>query len=139
VNGTLSISDNRVTTAAVSVDVTKLGSDRSARDAYVRDTTLETDKFPTARFTLTKPIALPTGIAKGKVLHDVRATGTLLLHGVTRPITITVDARWNGPTIDVIGTAPILLRDYRIEPPDTVIARVDDHGSVELDLTFSPD
>ena len=59
VNGTLTIAGDRVTTAVVTADITKLGSDRAARDAYVRDTTLETDKFPTARFTLTKPIALP--------------------------------------------------------------------------------
>jgi polyisoprenoid-binding protein YceI len=104
----------------------------------VRDTTLETSKFPTARFTLTKPIALPARVAKGKVLKGLRATGRLLLHGVTRPITFTLDARWSGPTIDVVGTAPIALRDYRIQPPDTVIASVDDHGAVELDLTFAP-
>lgn len=71
------------------------------------------------------------------MLH-VRAAGTLLLHGVTRPIEIELDARWNGPTIDVVGTVPIVLADYRIESPDTVIASVADHGSVELDLTFAP-
>ena len=38
--------------------------------------------------------------------------GQLTLHGVTRPFTIPVKARWNGGTIDVIGTAPIVLGDY---------------------------
>ena len=47
VNGTLTIAADRVTAAAVSADVNELGSDRSARDSYVRDTTLETSKFPT--------------------------------------------------------------------------------------------
>jgi len=138
VNGSVTIAAARVTAATVSADVDQLGSDRSARDSYVRDTTLETSKFPTARFTLTKPIALPTRVTKGQELHGLRATGRLLLHGVTRPITFTLDARWNGPTIDVVGSAPITLRDYRIKPPHTVIANVDDHGAVELDLTFSP-
>jgi polyisoprenoid-binding protein YceI len=139
VNGRLTIAGDRVTAAAVSVAVDDLGSDRSARDAYVRDTTLETGKFPTARFTLTKPIALPAGVTKGKVLRGLRATGRLLLHGVTRPITFVLDGRWNGRTIDVVGSAPIILRDYGIEPPDTVVASVDDNGAVELDLTFAPD
>jgi polyisoprenoid-binding protein YceI len=136
VQGTLAIARDGVTAAVVSADLTRLGSDRAARDAYVRDTSLETDRYPTARFTLTTPIALPP-VAKGTQVH-VRASGTLLLHGVTRPVTIKLDARWNGPTIDVVGTAPILLADYGIEPPDTVIASVEDHGSVELDLTFAP-
>ena len=54
-------------------------------------------------------------LTKGQVLHGIRAIGRLQLHGVTRPITFTLDARWNGPTIDVVGSAPITLRDYRIE------------------------
>ena len=70
-------------------------------------------------------------------MHTV-ATGTLLLHGVTRPVKVTLDARWNGPTIDAVGTAPIVLADFGIDAPDTPIAKVDDHGSLELDLQFAP-
>jgi polyisoprenoid-binding protein YceI len=136
VHGTLTIAPGRVRAAVITADLTRLGSDRPARDAYVRDTSLETNKYPTARFTLTAPIALPARAAKGTKLH-LRASGRLLLHGVTRPVTFQVDARWNGPTIDVVGTAPIVLADYRIRAPDTVIARVEDHGSIEFDLTFA--
>jgi polyisoprenoid-binding protein YceI len=138
VNGTLTIRDHRVTAAKVSADLDRLGSDRDARDAYVRDNTLETATYPTARFTLTKPIVLPAQLTKAKVVRGLEATGRLLLHGVTRPITFTLDARWNGPTIDAVGTAPIVLADYRIEPPHTVIANVDGRGAIELDLTFAP-
>jgi polyisoprenoid-binding protein YceI len=138
VSGRLTVAKSRVTAAVVTADVTRLGSDRAARDSYVRETTLETSKFPTARFTLTKPIALPGQITKGTSLKGLRATGRLLIHGITRPITFILDARWNGPTIDVVGSAPIALRDYRITPPHTLIASVDDHGAVELDLTFAP-
>jgi polyisoprenoid-binding protein YceI len=138
VNGRLTIAGDRVTAATVGVEMNDLGSDRDARDAYVRDTTLETAKFPTARFTLTKPIALPAAVTRGKVLHGLRATGRMLLHGVTRPMTFVLDGRWNGRTIDVVGSAPIILRDYGIEPPDTVIASVDDNGTVEHDLTLAP-
>ena len=70
-------------------------------------------------------------------MHTV-ATGTLLLHGVTHPINITLDARWNGPTIDAVGSGPIVLADYGIDAPDTPIAKVDDHGTLEFDLEFAP-
>ncbi len=138
VKGTLTVAGDRVNTAVVTADLTRLGSDRAARDAYVREHTLETSKFPTARFTLTTPISLPAAPKKGVSLKGLRATGRMLIHGVTRPITFTLDARWNGPTIDVVGSAPIVLADYGVTAPHTVIANVDDHGSVELDLTFAP-
>ena len=104
---------------------------------YIHDHALESDKYPTARFTLTAPITLPGGIARGKKLQ-VQAKGRLELHGVTRPVTVPLDARWNGPTIEVVGSAPITLADFKIDAPHTVIADVDDHGSFELDLLFAP-
>jgi len=135
--GTLTIAGGRVTAAVVTANLSKLDSGREARDAYARDNALETSKFPTARFTLSAPIALPAPTVKGRRVH-AQASGVLLLHGMTRPVTVTLDARWTGPTIDVVGTAPILLRDYGIKAPDTPIAKVDDHGSFELDLEFVP-
>ena len=137
VNGSLTITSGRVTTAVVSADVTQLTSDREARDSYIRDNGLDSDKFPTARFTLTAPITLPAKVAKGQEV-DTHASGTLLLHGVTRPVTFDLQARWNGPTVDMVGTAPITLHDYGITPPHTVIADVDAKGSMEIDLSFVP-
>jgi polyisoprenoid-binding protein YceI len=136
VSGRMTVANGRVTAVVVSADLRDLDSGRAARDTYIQDNGLQTDKFPIGRFTLTKPIALP-GPERGKAVHT-SATGRLRLHGVTRPITIDLDARWNGPTIEVVGTAPITLADYHIDPPDTVIAKVDDHGSVEVDLVFAP-
>ena len=137
VTGNLTIANGRVTTAVVSADVTQLTSDREARDSYIRDHGLDSDKFPTARFTLTAPIALPAKVAKDQEV-DTDASGTLLLHGVTRPVTFNLQARWNGPTIDMVGTAPLRVHDYGITPPDTVIADVDAKGSMEIDLSFVP-
>jgi polyisoprenoid-binding protein YceI len=138
VSGTLAVARDRVATAVVTADLTRLGSDRAARDAYVREHTLQTSTFPRARFTLTEPISLPTTLQKGVSLKGLHAAGRMLIHGVTHPITFTLDARWNGPTIEVVGSAPVVLADYGITAPHTVIANVDDHGSMELDLTFAP-
>jgi polyisoprenoid-binding protein YceI len=137
VTGTLTVANGRVDAAVVTADVSRLASDREARDSYIRDNGLQSNKFPTARFTLTAPIVLPAHLGRGQPVH-VAATGTMLLHGVTRPVTFTLDARWNGPTIDVVGTAPISLATFGIVAPDNVIAKVDSHGSMELDLSFAP-
>ena len=137
VSGTLTIANGRVTQAVVTADISELDSGRAARDSYTRDNALESSRFPTARFTLTAPIALPAHLAKGRRVHT-QARGVLLLHGVTHAVVITLDARWNGPTIDAVGSAPIVLSDFKIDAPDTPIAKVDDHGSLELDLEFVP-
>jgi len=76
-------------------------------------------------------------VTKAAAIHT-RASGTLLVHGVSRPIAVALTACWNGPTIDVVGTAPIVLRDFGIKPPHTVIADVDSHGSIEVNLEFVP-
>ena len=136
-SGTLTIADGRVTAAVVTADISELDSGRAARDSYTRDNALESSKFPTARFTLTAPIGLPAHLAKGQRIHT-QATGSLSLHGVTHPVTVALDTRWNGPTIDAVGSAPIVLGDYGIDAPDTPIAKVDDHGSLELNLEFVP-
>ncbi len=137
VSGRLAVTNGRVGTVTVSADLRDLESDRAARDSYIHDRALESDRFPTGRFTLTAPITLPGRAERGKAVH-ARATGKLLLHGVTHPITIDLDARWNGPTIEVVGSAPVELADYGIDPPDTVIAKVDDHGAIEVKLVFVP-
>src|SRR3954470_14070744 len=137
VMGQLTIADGQATKAVVSADLRDLESDRAARDSYVHDHALESDKYPTGRFTLTAPIILPAGVARGQAVH-ASATGRLLLHGVTRPVTFDLDTRWSGPTIQVVGSAPLALADFHIGAPNTVIADVDDHGSVELDLVFAP-
>jgi len=137
ISGHMTVANGSVTTVVVSADLRDLDSGRAARDTYIQDNGLDSDKYPTARFTLTDPIALPGRAERGRTVKT-NATGRLKLHGVTRPITFELDARWNGPTIEVVGTAPIRLADYRIDPPDTVIAKVDDHGSIEVDLVFEP-
>ena len=54
------------------------------------------------------------------------------------PPHLPLEARWDGPKIEVTGNAPIVLADYKIDPPDTGVVKVDDHGSLDLSLVFQP-
>jgi polyisoprenoid-binding protein YceI len=134
-NGTLTIANDQVRSTRVTADVTTLESNRAARDTYLHDHALETGTFPRATFVLTKPIALPSSVDAGEDIH-VTAAGRLTLHGETKAVTLTLDARWDGKTIEVAGTAPIALADYGIEAPDTPVVAVDDNGSFEVHLLF---
>jgi polyisoprenoid-binding protein YceI len=133
--GIMRISGPAVTAATVTAQMQHLKSDRGTRDNYIHTHAIESDKFPTAVFRLTAPIELPQPLVKGAKV-SVDATGKLTLHGVTNTVTVPLEARWTGPTIEVVGTVPISLPDYRIDAPDTGVVSVDDKGSLELSLTF---
>jgi polyisoprenoid-binding protein YceI len=135
VDGTMTINPGQVASVVVNADLQNLTSGRAARDDYIHSHAIESDSFPTARFELASPIAIPTGVRPGTRLH-LSASGRLTLHGVTRDATASLDARWNGSTIDVVGTAPIVLADYGIQPPQTSVTSVGDHGAFELQLRF---
>jgi polyisoprenoid-binding protein YceI len=66
----------------------------------------------------------------------VPAQGRLTLHGVTKPVTVQLEARYDGSGIEVAGTAPVVLADFGINAPDTPVVSVEDHGSFELHLLF---
>lgn len=133
--GIMRISGPSVTAATVTAQMQHLESDRGTRDNYIHTHAIESDTYPTAVFRLTKAIPLPQPLVKGAKVK-VDATGKLTLHGVTKAVTVPLEARWTGPTIEIVGTAPINLADYKIDAPDTGVVSVDDHGSLELSLTF---
>jgi polyisoprenoid-binding protein YceI len=138
VTGTLTISGDgtRVDAVTVDADLRDLSSDSGLRDGRIRSTGLESDQFPQATFVLTAPIVLPAAPAVGQTV-DVDATGNFTLHGVTRSVTIPLEGRWDGQTVQVVGSLPITFADYNITAPSSpIVASVDDHGSMELKLFF---
>lgn len=137
VSGTMTIVGDAVTAVDVEVDVTTLKSDSGTRDAALGARGLETDRFPTARFSLTEPVALPAGVGSGAPV-GAEATGELTVHGVTRPVTVTVDARLEGATAAVVGRAPVALADYDIDPPTGFsVLSVEDEGTFEFQIFFA--
>ena len=137
VEGTITISGSTITAADITADVTKLKSDRAARDNQIRTRGLQTDTFPQAMFKLTKPVTLPSAPVKGQSV-DFTATGELTLHGQTKTIEVPLKAQWDGGTVSVAGGAPVVFSDYGIDPPSNGITAVDDNGEFELQLTFIP-
>jgi polyisoprenoid-binding protein YceI len=136
VTGTMACSDQQVQAVQITANLTGLKSNRGPRDTYLHTHALQTDTIPNSTFVLSAPNPLPEAPKVGKELQ-VPVTGKLTLHNVTRDITVTLTARWDGPTIDVIGTVPIAFADYGIEKPKTAVVETEDHGSLELSLHFS--
>ncbi len=134
--GSLTIADETIVELELTVDMTTLESDEGRRDDSIRTDGLETNEFPEASFTVTEPVALPNTPEIGTPL-SVDVVGDLTLHGVTRSITVTVEARWNGDTVDVTGEIPITLADYSIEAPSQPFVSVREEGKVVFVVQFA--
>jgi polyisoprenoid-binding protein YceI len=137
VTGTITIEGDQVTAGSFEVDMTTLQSDEAMRDNRLRGEGLETERFPTATFTLTEPLAIPDDAAPGEEVQ-LSAVGELDLHGVTRPATVDLRASFDGDTISVAGSAPVALADHQIEPPvGFSVLSIADEGTFEVQLLLA--
>ena len=135
VSGTMTVQGNEITAVEVTADLTELTSDQTRRDNSQRDGGLQTNTFPTATFTLTQPITLPSAPSEG-MTADVEAVGDLTLHGVTRQVTIPLQTSLTNGRVNVAGGAPIVLADFDIDAPNTPFVAVDENGQFEVQLVF---
>jgi polyisoprenoid-binding protein YceI len=135
VTGRLTIAQSRVTAAAITVDLTQVGSDQGLRDRQFQGRIMDTASFPTAVFDLTAPIKLGVVPAVGATVSE-QAAGTLAVHGVTRPILAQLAARRTTSTIEVSGSVPVQFSDWGIPNPTFGPATTEDHGLVEFLVTF---
>jgi polyisoprenoid-binding protein YceI len=137
VTATMTVNGTTVSNVNVSANLAALKSDKDRRDRIIRDTGLQSSQFPTATFALTEPITLPQAPRKGEKL-TTQATGDLTLHGITKRVVASLDGRWDGQTIQVVGNLPIRFVDYGISPPNIGgFVTVAGEGRMELALFFT--
>jgi polyisoprenoid-binding protein YceI len=137
VTGSMTIEGTKVTAAEFTVDMTSVKSDRSQRDGQFQGRIMNTSEFPTATFTVTKPIELSPVPADG-VKKTYIADGKLQLHGTTNDVTLTLNTSRTGNTISVQGNPTITFSDYNIDNPSGGPASVGDSGELEFLLEFQP-
>lgn len=137
VSGTMVVDGTSIASLNVEVDMTTLASDDPRRDLQLAERGLETAAFPTATFELTEPISFDAAPAQNETVN-AEATGELTVHGVTRDVTVPVEARWDGDRVEVVASFDVALADYEIEPPTGfLVLSVADTGTVELHLVFT--
>ena len=126
-----------VTAVSITVDVNTLTSDRSMRDQRIHRMGLESDRYPTATFVLSTPITLPADAGKGQAFQ-ISATGKLTLHGVTRTVTIPIDARLSGSQIELVGSITFPFSDFGMTPPSIGgFVSVQDKATMEFQLKLA--
>jgi polyisoprenoid-binding protein YceI len=137
VEGAMTIAGNKITDVDLTVDMTSLKSDRDMRDNTLRNRGLETDTHPTATFKLSEPITVADEPGPSERI-DAEATGAFTLHGVTKQVTIPIQARWSGDRLTVTSSFDVVLADYDIERPTTArVLSIAEQGKVEMQLFFA--
>jgi len=127
-----------LTAGTLSVDTTSIASDKPMRDNRLRSEGLQTDRFPTATFTLTAPVIIPAAALAGTA-SDVTLTGDLTLHGVTKSVSIPARAQLVNETISVAGSLAFPLSDYSMTAPNIggFIVSIADTGTLEFLADFT--
>ena len=137
VSGTMTVTEDEVTGVDVEVDMTTLQSDQSFRDEAIRTRGLQTNDFPTGTFELAEPLEIPDGLTDGAQVQ-AKATGNLTIHGVTQEITVDLEAQIVGEQAVVVGSAPVALTDFDIDPPTGAsVLAVSNEGEFEFQVFFS--
>lgn len=133
VSGTVVIDGTTVTAAQFEVDLRTVTTNESRRDDRVQSA-LATSRFPTATFKLTQPIALGDGADEGDKV-SVTAVGDLTIKGVTKPVSMKLDAQLVEDTIVIVGSTNVAFSDYGVQVPSAqIVLSVEDHGVVEMQL-----
>lgn len=145
VTGSLTLQGTQVSGVTITANLAQLQNDDTqppgvpglnGRLTSLQNEGLEISNFPDAKFVLSSPATLPSAPKVGTV-ENVEAHGKLTLHGVTKGVTVPIQARWNGAVIDATGNLPIRLADYSITAPSRPFVTVSDSGTMEFELTFA--
>jgi polyisoprenoid-binding protein YceI len=138
VEGSMTVDGDTISEATVTADLTQLESDQNRRDAALSTRGIETGQFPDGTFALTEPITLPAAPEVGETV-EVVAVGDLTMHGETAPVEVELEALWEGSTVSVAGSTPIVFADFGMEAIEIAgFVSTDDEGTMELQLSFVP-
>jgi polyisoprenoid-binding protein YceI len=118
---------------ALTVDTASLDSGMQMRDDDMRETYLETKKFPTATFkstNVTGPASLDIGQSA-----DLKVAGDLTLHGVTRRIVVPVHVTLeSAKRTHLTSKFTIRMSDYNVTIPEKLVLAVANEVDVKFDL-----
>jgi polyisoprenoid-binding protein YceI len=126
--------DTKPTDASkIQVDLRTLKSDKTQRDNFIRQNTLQSDQFPLAEYTI-------TGVEQwnGPLQNGQQATfklvGQMTIHGVTKPVTFDTTATMNGDTLNGTAKTSFTFEDFGMTAPKVAIVTAND--KIDLVMTI---
>jgi polyisoprenoid-binding protein YceI len=120
----------------VIVDLNSLRTDQPMRDAFIKQNTLQTQRYPTAEFVPHTAQGLPWPLpASGEAAFQL--IGELTIHGVTRTVTWDVRARFTGQEVRGIATTSVTFGDFGMTQPRVArVLSIEDNIRLELEFAM---
>ena len=120
---------------SITVDLSKLQSDESRRDNWIKNDTIQTSRFPMATFVPREAQGLPTPLpSSGQATFQL--LGDLTVHGVTKPVTWQVTAQFADGAVTGNATTNVKITDFGMTPPKVgPVLGIED--ALTLELAFS--
>ncbi len=118
----------------LTVDMQSLRTDEPKRDGFVRENTLETNRYPRAEFVPRRHKGMPTPLpSSGSATFQL--IGDLTLHGVTAEQTWDTAATFAADAVTAKATARFNFAKYKITIPRVFgLLSVDDDIRLELNV-----
>jgi polyisoprenoid-binding protein YceI len=121
----------------VSIDLSTIDTGISLRNQHLKDNYLEVAKGEGFNKAVLSDIHLAD--ATGEAFDGTSGfSGTLLLHGVKRPVTGTAEIHSEGTSRRVRAEFPLVLTDWSITPPEYLGVGVGTRLLVKVTLTATP-
>jgi polyisoprenoid-binding protein YceI len=133
IQGSMLVEGTTVKSGEFTVDMTTIQSDESRRDNQFHGRIMSTSTYPTATFTFSDPIDVGSVPEEGEK-RTATVRGELMLHGVTKTVSVDVSGQITGNRIEVNGSVPIVFADYNIDDPSGGPARTEDRGLLEFNI-----
>jgi polyisoprenoid-binding protein YceI len=93
---------------------------------------IDTTRYPAASFILNGPIPLTVSPLKN-VTYSAPATGSLAMHGATRPVTFVFTARYTGTCLEAAGSIAVAYSDWNLKAP----FGIQNNGAIDFTLRMS--
>jgi len=117
------------------VDLTTMDTGINLRNKHMRDSYLETDKYPFAEFT-------------GKIISDflelpdeskkVTVAGTFTIHGLEQEMEIEGTLTPEGNNLKLGASWIVLLQDHNIDQPRVVFYELADEQTINISINLEP-
>ncbi|AEV15579.1 YceI [Thermus sp. CCB_US3_UF1] len=118
------------------VDLRELRSDQSRRDNYLRQNTLQTDRFPTATFRPKEVRGLPSPLPQSG-RFPVQVVGDLTLREATEEVVWEGEAEFKGGEVQVLLKTEFPFEKFRlVQPRVAVVLSVENRIRLEVELTL---
>jgi polyisoprenoid-binding protein YceI len=119
------------------IDLTTLRTDKTQRDNYIKNNTLETDEFPNAELVAREVTGLPWPLPTGGQA-TFQLIGDLTLHGVTRPTVWDVQATMSDRDVSGMAKTGVKMTEFGMTTPRTSsVLSVNDDVTLELSFKTS--